>query len=126
MPGNAALRGVSDFSLFAGGPLFQLLRRAHLTDHALGMVRRRIVVISLLTWLPLLVISAFEGHLYTTDAAVPFLRDVGIHVRLLVALPLLIVAELVAHQRMRFLVSQFLEGELIPEEALPRLSLIHI
>lgn len=120
MPGYSALRSSSDFSLFAGGPLFQLLRRAHLTDNALGLVRRRVVAISLLTWLPLLFISAFEGHLYTTDAAVPFLKDAGIHVRFLVVLPLLIVAELVAHQRMRFLVSQFLEGELIPEEALSR------
>jgi len=120
MPGNAAPRGLSDFSLFAGGPLFQLLRGAHLTDNTLGLVRRRIVVISLLSWLPLLAISAFEGHLYATDTAVPFLKDVGIHVRFLVVLPLLIIAELVAHQRMHFLVSQFLEGQFIPEDALSR------
>jgi len=120
MKGHPALRGLSDFSLFAGGPLFQLLRRAHLTDDELGMVRARIIVILLLSWLPLLALSAFEGHLYNADVAVPFLKDVGIHVRLLVALPLLIVAELVAHQRTRFLASQFLEGELIPTEALSR------
>ena len=120
MPGHAALRGLSDFSLFAGGPLFQLLRRAHLTDDALGLVRRRIVVIALITWLPLLVISAFEGHLNNADVAVPFLKDVGIHVRFLVALPLLIIAELVAHQRTRFLAAQFLDGELIPKAALPK------
>jgi hypothetical protein len=120
MAGHAALRGLSDFSLFAGGPVFQLLRRANLTDDALGLVRRRIVVISLITWLPLLVISAFEGHLNNTDVAVPFLKDVGIHVRFLVALPLLIIAEFVAHQRTRFLAAQFLEGELIPKAALPQ------
>jgi hypothetical protein len=38
----------------------------------------------------------------------------------LVTLPLLIVAELVVHQRMRFVVPQFLERNLIPESALPR------
>ena len=32
-----------DFSLVLGGPLFQLLRRAHLSDDALGLVRLRIV-----------------------------------------------------------------------------------
>ena len=51
MKGHPALRGLSDFSLFAGGPLFQLLRRAHLTDDELGMVRARIIVILLLSWL---------------------------------------------------------------------------
>lgn len=38
-----------DFSLVLGGPLFQLLRRAHLSDDALMMVRQRLVVFMLLT-----------------------------------------------------------------------------
>jgi hypothetical protein len=42
------------------------------------------------------------------------------HTRFLVALPLLIIAELVVHQRMRLVVQQFLERNLIPENALPR------
>jgi hypothetical protein len=45
---------------------------------------------------------------------------VDVHIRFLVALPLLIVAELVVHQRMRFVVTQFLERQLIPESALAR------
>jgi hypothetical protein len=110
----------TDFSLFVGGPLFQLLRRAHLTDDALQMVRQRVIVISLLCWLPLLVISVFEGHLSNTGAGLPFLKDVGIHVRFLVALPLLIVAEVVVHERMRLLVPQFLERGLIPRESVTR------
>ena len=52
--------------------------------------------------------------------AVPFLLDVEVHVRFLVVMPLLIVAELVVHQRMRFVVRQFLERNLIPESALTR------
>ena len=110
----------TDFSLVLGGPLFQLLRRSHLSGDALELVRQRIIVISLLAWLPLLVLSALEGQLLGGSAAVPFLLDVEVHVRFLVALPLLIVAELVVHQRMRFVVRQFLERNLIPESALPR------
>ncbi|HEX2611151.1 MAG TPA: hypothetical protein VHK68_09080 [Gemmatimonadales bacterium] len=106
-----------DFSLFVGGPLFQILRRAHLTDDALGMIRRRVIVISLLCWLPLAVMSAFEGHLLDAGLSVPFLKDVGMHVRFLVALPLLIGAEFVVHQRMRLLVPQFIERDLIPKAA---------
>ena len=90
-----------DFSLVLGGPLFQLLRRAHLADDALMLVRQRVIVIALFAWLPLLVLSALEGQVLGGSAAVPFLLDVEVHVRFLVALPLLIIAELVVHQRMR-------------------------
>ena len=108
-----------DFSLVLGGPLFQLWRRSHLSGDALELMRQRIIVISLFAWLPLLALSALEGQALGGRASVPFLLDVEANVRFLVALPLLIVAELVVHQRMRFVVRQFVERNLIPEEALP-------
>src|SRR5207247_696515 len=114
------LREPGDFSLVLGGPLFQLLHRSHLSGDALELVRRRLITIPLLAWLPLLVLSTLEGQALGGSAAVPFLLDVEAHVRFLVALPLLIVAELVVHQRMRFVVRQFLERNLIPESALER------
>ena len=117
---DGLLRDPPDFSLVLGGPLFQLLRRAHLSDDALMLVRQRIIVIALLAWLPLLVLSALEGQLLGGSAAVPFLLDVEVHIRFLVAMPLLIIAELVVHQRMRPLLQQFLERNLIPENAMPR------
>jgi hypothetical protein len=108
------------FSLVLGGPLFQLLRGAHLSDDALGLLRQRIVVISLIAWLPLLAISTLEGKVLGGSVAVPFLLDVEIHVRFLVVIPLLIGAELLVHRRMRFLVRQFLERHLIPASARTR------
>src|SRR5436190_18418463 len=96
----------SDFSLVLGGPLFQLLQRSHLAGGALELVKRRILVFSLLTWLPLAIMSLAEGHFWGGSVTVPFLRDVDVHVRFLIALPLLIVAELVVHQRMRPVLSQ--------------------
>jgi hypothetical protein len=108
-----------DFSLVLGGPLFQLLCRTHLSGNALELVKQRILAISLVAWLPLLVLSALEGQAIGGSAAVPFLMDVEVHVRFLIALPLLVVAELVVHQRMRLVVPQFLERNLIPESALP-------
>ena len=114
------LRNLPEFSLVLGGPLYQLLRRAHLSDDALMMVRQRIIVFALLAWLPLLLLSALEGHVLGGDAGVPFLLDVEVHTRFLVALPLLIVAELVVHQRMRPLLQQFLERNLIPANAMAR------
>jgi hypothetical protein len=93
--GLGLLPDAGDFSLVLGGPLFQLLRRAHLTDDALKLVRQRIIVIALVAWVPLLVLSALEGQVLGGSVAVPFLLDVEVHVRFLVALPLLIGAELV-------------------------------
>ena len=114
------LREPGDFSLVLGGPLFELLRRSHLSGDTLELMRRRIIIIPLLAWLPLLVLSALEGRALGGNVAVPFLLDVEAHARFLVALPLLIVAELVVHQRMRFVVRQFLERNLIPASALTR------
>jgi hypothetical protein len=118
-PNEGPFRSPPDFSLVLGGPLFQLLRRAHLSDDALLLVRQRIIVIALFAWLPLLVLSALEGQVLG-GPAVPFLLDMDIHIRFLVALPLLIIAELVVHQRMRPLLQQFRERNLIPEDAMAR------
>lgn len=118
--GLGALPAQQDFSLVLGGPLFQLLLRAHLSDDALLLVRQRIIVISLLAWLPLLVLSTLEGQVLGGSATVPFLLDVEAHVRFLVALPLLIAAELVMHRRMHPVTKVFLERHLIPESAMTR------
>jgi hypothetical protein len=120
MSGDSFLRDPENFSLVLGGPIYQLLRRSHLTDDALGHVQQRIIVISLFCWLPLLVLSALEGNVLGGRAAVPFLLDVEVYTRFLLATPLLIAAELVVHQRMRFVVKQFLERRLIPENAMTR------
>ena len=114
------LRNPPDFSLVLGGPLFQLLRRAHLADDTLQLLRQRIIVIALLAWLPLVVLAALEGHLAGGGAGLPFLMDVEVHGRFLLALPLLVIAELVVHRRMRLLLRQFLDRKLIPEKAMPQ------
>jgi hypothetical protein len=104
-----------------GGPLFQLLRRSHLSGNGLELLQQRILVISMLAWLPLLVLSLVEGRgALGRGVAVPFLWDVDVHLRFLVALPLLIVAERVVYQRMRFVAREFQERNLIPENGLAR------
>ena len=114
------LRDAQNFSLVLGGPLFQLLRRAHLSDDALMLVRQRVIFIALLAWLPLLALAALEGNLLGGGVAVPFLLDIEVHVRFLVAVPLLIVAELVVHRRMRPIAQAFLDRKTIPEDAMTR------
>ena len=103
-----------DFSVVLGGPLYQIVRRAHLSGDALQLLRRRVVVISLLAWLPLLILSMLGGRAWGDAVTVPFMLDLEVHVRFLLALPLLVLAELVVHQRMRPVARQFLERNLIP------------
>jgi hypothetical protein len=61
--GAYLLRDSQDFSLVHGGPLFQLLLRAHLSDDALTLVVRRIILFVLITWVPLLALAALDGNL---------------------------------------------------------------
>lgn len=110
----------ADFSLVLGGPLYQLLRRSHLTDDALTMVPRRILAFVLVTWLPLLLLSAWEGRAWWGTTEVPFLLNFEVHARFLLALPLLVVAELVVHARMRRALVQFLSRDLVRAADVPR------
>ena len=110
----------ADFSIILGGPLFQLLRRAHISGDALELLRRRIVIIAGFAWLPLLVLALAGGRAFGNAVAVPFLKDVEVHARFLLALPLLIVAELVVHRRMRTIASEFVVRGLVSTETLER------
>jgi hypothetical protein len=109
-----------DFSIILGGPLYQLLRRAHCTDDALHLVRRRILAIVGLAWLPLLLLALVSGDALGDAEGVPFLKDIEVHVRFLVALPLLIAAELIVHSRLHPVANEFLVRDLVPPEQVER------
>jgi len=115
---------LDDFSLVLGGPLYQLFMRTRLTTDTLDLVKRRVIVFSLFTWLPLLLLSVLAGEAVGGAIKVPFIYDVDVHVRFLAALPLLLVAELVVHQRMRLIVRQFIERGIVPARSLPEFEAI--
>jgi hypothetical protein len=110
-----ALRNAQGFSLVQGGPLFQVLLRSHLSSDGLTLVARRVIVFVLIAWVPLLALSALDGHLLDREVAVPFLRDLETHIRFLVVVPLLLAAELVVHTRLMPVVRAFLDRDLISE-----------
>lgn len=119
IPDNGNAQRVNrDFSLVLGGPLYQLLRRSHMSDDHLGQLWRRILLIPLLAWLPLLLISLATGQALSSEVQVPFLLDAEVHVRFLVVLPLLVAAELLVHLRLQTVVQQFVPRGLIPDQAL--------
>jgi len=108
-----------DFSLVLGGPLFQMYRRTHLSGDALELLRRRMIVIASIAWLPLLVLSALHGDALGDAASIGFIEDIETHVRFLIALPILIAAEIVVHRRIHFVVSQFVERGIVAPEHMP-------
>lgn len=119
-PTEPLLQEPPDFSLVLGGPLYQLWRRTRLSGDTLELLHRRMVVLPLLAWVPLLVLSLIEGHAWGGSVTLPFFHDIEMHARLLLAVPLLILAEIVVHQRMRPVVGQFLVRGIIPDAARAR------
>jgi hypothetical protein len=113
------LQESSDFSLVLGGPVYQLFRRSHLTGDGLQLLHRRLLVITLVAWLPLLLLSTV-GAWTESVGRLSFLHDVEVHARLLVALPVLIAAELVVNLRLRLVVRSFVERRIVLPHDLPR------
>jgi hypothetical protein len=113
------LQQPSDFSLVLGGPTFQIFRRLHLTGDHLELSARRLLVITLFAWLPLLLLAVL-GSLTGGFGRLSFFHDVEVHIRFLVALPVLIAAELIVHSRLRPAVRSFVERRIVLPEDLPR------
>ncbi len=112
MKGPDSPEGPRDFSVVLGGPTFQFFRRLHLSGDELELLNRRLVVIVLFAWLPLLILVMLASPSYKLGLS-SFLRDVEVHVRFLVALPVLIAAELTVHRRLRPLVRRFVDLNLV-------------
>jgi len=108
-----------DFSLVLGGPIYQLLRKVHLEGDHLELLQRRMLVVPLIAWLPLLLLTAL-GSSAGNVGRLSFFHDVEVHVRFLIALPVLIAAELIVHLRMRPVVGRFVERRIVLPEDLPR------
>jgi hypothetical protein len=107
----------ADFSLVLGGPIFQLLRKARLEGDHLELLFRRVLVITLIAWLPLLLLVILGTARGGADR-LSFFRDVEVHVRFLVALPVLIAAELIVHARLGPVVRRFVERRIVlPEDS---------
>jgi hypothetical protein len=111
-----------DFSVVQGGPLFQLFRRWRLSGDALELLRRRILIITAIAWLPLALLSIIDGRAFGDALKIPFVYDIDAHVRFLVALPMLIVAELVVHRRIGPVIGRFVQRRIIVDEDLPKFT----
>ena len=109
---NAAKNRLEDFSLMLGGPLYNFYKRINLAKNSFNYVGRRILALTMFTWLPLLILATFGGAVIS-DVQVPFIFDLDPHVRFIASLGLLIFAEVIAHARIKEIIAQFLERDIL-------------
>jgi hypothetical protein len=112
-----------DFSLFVGGPIYQMLLRVGLVRPPLDRVGLRMLIITTLAWAPLLVLTILDGR-FLSGVKVPFLFDYEVHLRLLAALPLLIAAEVVIHRRVKVILRQFHDRQIVTSAVEPQFETI--
>jgi hypothetical protein len=70
----------------------------------------------LVTWVPLLVLSALQGTAIGHRVPVSFLHDFAVHARFLLAVPILLLAETVLGPRIAYAASHFVESGLVAPE----------
>jgi hypothetical protein len=83
-------------------------------------VHRRVLVAVLLVWLPLLLLTMYDGRAWGDGESLPFLHDIETQVRLLVVVPLLLLAEVRAHRELPAIMRCFIDQGLISDTDRPR------
>jgi hypothetical protein len=107
-----------DFSLVIGGPFYKFLARLGIGIPSLPNTQKRIAVLVIITWLPLLALSLVQGLAFGPRVRIPLLFDYSVYGRFLVGLPLLIIAEVVIDPALRRAVRSFVASGLVQETEL--------
>jgi hypothetical protein len=112
---NSSLPTTRPFLITEGGPLFLIETRfGTVKRNSLAQIRRAAFSV-LLTWLPLLVLSALQGTAFGSAVTVPFLQDFGAHTRFLVTVPVLLAAETIMAPYIAEAASHFVNSGLVLE-----------
>jgi hypothetical protein len=83
---------------------------------------RKVFVLILVTWVPLLLLTLATGHAYGHRVAVGLLHDPVVLSRFLFVVPLLAVAEIAVETSLRMQARYFLESGIVPEREHPRFA----
>jgi hypothetical protein len=110
------------FLLTEGGPTFRIEKRVGLIHANSTRILQRALLSILLTWVPLLILSALQGNERGHLVPVPFLSDFSVHTRFLLAVPLLLLAETLLGPRLAHAASHFVESGLVPEKDFGRFN----
>jgi hypothetical protein len=104
-----------EFNLVRGGVSNRIAERIGLATKKASRRFIKVALLLVVTWIPLLLLSAASGNLAGTPVQVPFLHDPEVHARFLVVLPLLELAELVVAVSLAAQVRHLREMGVVPE-----------
>jgi hypothetical protein len=104
------------FLLMEGGPLYHIEKRVGLIKANAPLMIKRAIFAAVLTWLPLLILSAIQGTAIGHKVPVPFLLDFGAYTRFLIAIPLLLLAEISLGPRIAEAAEHFVTSGVILEK----------
>ncbi|MGZ3337496.1 MAG: hypothetical protein ACXVBV_19415 [Isosphaeraceae bacterium] len=102
------------FDLVGRGPSFRLAQRFGFNRPDRPRRIRKILLLILVTWVPLVLLSLVAGHAFGNRVAVTLLRDPVILSRFLFVLPLLALAEIVVERSLGVQAQQFLASGVVP------------
>jgi hypothetical protein len=108
-------RQLAELSIVHGGPSSHLGRRLGFRHPESPRRMRKILVLILVTWVPLLLLSIAAGSAFGGRVAVGLLYDPVVYSRFLFVVPLLAVAEIVVEASLRTQARYFHESGIVPE-----------
>jgi hypothetical protein len=104
------------FLLTEGGPTYRIEVWVGLIRANSPRILRRAFLSILITWVPLLILSALQGYATGHLVPVPFLRDFAVHARFLLAVPLLLFAETLLGPGIAQAAGNFIDSGLVVEK----------
>ncbi|MGA8348359.1 MAG: hypothetical protein WB773_11085, partial [Isosphaeraceae bacterium] len=102
------------FDLVGRGPSFRMAQRFGFNRPDRPRRIRKILLLILVTWVPLVLLSLVAGHAFGNRVAVTLLRDPVILSRFLFVLPLLALAEIVVERSLGVQAQHFLASGVVP------------
>jgi hypothetical protein len=110
--------------LFDGGPPRRLETALRLVKPDKPKIIGRAVLVSLIVWMPLILLASMQSFGLGQDKLSDLLFDFAVHARYLVAVPLFILAESFTLSTLGSTARHFVEADLIREPDRPRFELI--
>jgi len=109
---------VNDLSLTSSGIVHNFFSRLGLGGTSPKHITKRILYLIVITWLPLLALSAMQGLAFGDKVDIPFWKDFAIHSKFLLILPLLLFAEGPFDFKIIEITKQFFKSGILDEKDL--------
>ncbi|HET7291299.1 MAG TPA: hypothetical protein VFM88_02645 [Vicinamibacteria bacterium] len=112
----------SQFHFDRGGPAYRLMQRIGVIRGEGPSLLRRMFWFLMITWVPMLLLSLFEGNALGATPRESFLLDFACYARFFVAVPLLILPEVVVGPRLTTAGLHFVRGGFVRTADAPAFS----